>query len=99
MLQLEVSWLLSAQSLNPCFSGSWVLRSRLKKQTKQLLSCLNPCFSGSWVLRFKADFIEAIEELGLNPCFSGSWVLRVIEVKAEETDDEVLILVLVEVGF
>ena len=40
--------------LNPCFSGSWVLRVANQRVVEEMLS-LNPCFSGSWVLSAKFE--------------------------------------------
>ena len=41
--------------LNPCFTGSWVLRARQQKLYRRKWRRLNPCFTGSWVLSMKTQ--------------------------------------------
>ena len=40
--------LFAAGRLNPCFSGGWSRRVRIKDVKTFSLDCLNPCFSGGW---------------------------------------------------
>ncbi len=48
-------------SLNPCFSGSWVVSEPPELLVNKIFS-LNPCFSGSWVvsINFKKMKIKQI---------------------------------------
>ena len=58
--------------LNPCFTGSWFLRT-MTKIVEYLKTSLNPCFTGSWFLRNHLVVVQI--QTGLNPCFTGSWFL------------------------
>ena len=56
---------------------------------------VNPCFSGTYSLS-RHDRLMLHEQTRLNPCFSGTYSLSGYKIKFKNSNDKVLILVLVE---